>query len=29
MYTFILNFKKRFEIIVAATLGENLGPAIP
>ena len=28
-YTFILNFIKRFEIMVAATLGKNLGPPMP
>ena len=28
-YTFIPNFTKRFKIMVAATLGKNLGPPIP
>ena len=28
-YTFIPNFTKRFEIMVAATLGKNLGPPMP
>ena len=29
MYTFIPNFTKRFEIMVAAALGKNLGPPMP
>ena len=28
-YTFIPNFIKCFEIMVAATLGKNLGPSMP
>ena len=29
MYTFIPNFTKRFEIMVAATLGKILDPPMP